>query len=369
MITQRARYALKTMLHLAQVAGERVSQVSEIAERQQIPIKFLEQIMIDLRRAGLIISKRGRYGGYLLARPAEQINLLTILRAIDGPVAPLGCLSMTAYSKCEDCDDEATCGVRLLLRGVYQATLRSLELTTLAQGLKTTGGGIMESSIRTEQFTWDLDQNGFLKDFEKWNKEFVYAMSQRLGMGDLSDAHWQVIEYIRAFFLLNKSCPLVYQTCRANQLRLRDLNALFPKGYLRGACRLAGLSYTTGYPSFAELTQYTESPSRADLILANFQMDAQGFLQQPDSWDRDFATSLAEKQGHVEPLSDRHWQVLYYLREAFHEDLQVPTVYQTCHDLRMEIEELEQLFPAGYNRGAVRLAGLRPGAGEQQIQI
>lgn len=219
----------------------------------------------------------------------------------------------------------------------------------------------MEREMETERFPWTLDGNGFLVDFNTWSEDFARSMADNLGIeGGLTDEHWRILYYIRTFFESTKRCPLVFQTCRANQLRLRDLKRLFPQGYLRGACRLAGLSYTSGYPSYAVLTQYVDDLDESDLVLAGYPTDEYGFLVDPEKWERPFAAALAKKLGYRDELNDRHWKVLFYLREMFCEDRVVPTIIQTCEDLRVELDELEDLFPTGYNRGAVRMAGLRP---------
>lgn len=140
MITQRARYALKAMLYLAEQEEGRLVQANEIADQQHVPLKFLEQVLADLRQASLVASQRGRYGGYRLAAPAHAISLLSILRATDGPVAPLTCLSRTAYKRCSDCDDEAGCGVRLMMQGVYEASLQYMATHMLADGVRQQGG-------------------------------------------------------------------------------------------------------------------------------------------------------------------------------------------------------------------------------------
>ncbi len=363
MITSRARYALKTMLHLARADSGQLVQANDIADEEHIPIKFLEQILIDLRRAGLVSSTRGRYGGYQLAAPAKDILLLRILRAIDGPVAPLSCLSQTAYVACTDCDDEELCGVRNLMEGAYKASIRYMENTTLADGIVGRGRK-MSTNNDGEAFGWKLDDWGFLENFNHWDRDFAQAMAERIGMPDkLSDKQWGVLEYIRSFFRSNGQCPLVFQTCRANKLRLREFNQLFPSGYLRGACRLAGLTYTAGYPTYAILTQYVDGPEEADDILAQFKLDDYGFLLDAESWNRSFATAMTTRQGGKVPLTDAQWRVLEYMREKYTANAVVPTVIQTCEDLELELDDLEDLFPAGYNRGAVRCAGLRPATG------
>ena len=136
MISQKARYAFKALIYLAR-AGERVSrQARDIAVAERIPQAFLEQILLELRRAGLVGSRRGRDGGHLLIKNPATVNFGQVLRLIDGPVAPLPCLSRTAYRPCDDCSDEATCGIRRVFGRAYEANLDVLEAMTLADALE-----------------------------------------------------------------------------------------------------------------------------------------------------------------------------------------------------------------------------------------
>lgn len=111
-------------------------QIPDISERQRIPKKFLEQILLELKRAGLVDSRRGKQGGYLLNRPAGEITYGEVLRLIDGPVAPLPCLSHTAYRRCEDCAGEAECEIRQVFARVADATRAVLLSTTIADALE-----------------------------------------------------------------------------------------------------------------------------------------------------------------------------------------------------------------------------------------
>jgi Rrf2 family protein len=136
MLSQRARYALKALINIAR-AGAGPQGVATIAEQENIPRKFLETIMGDLRRAGLVISTRGYGGGYQLARPADLITFADVLRATDGPIAMVPCVSRNFYERCEDCDDEATCALRRTFSEVRDAVNAVLENRTLAEALVT----------------------------------------------------------------------------------------------------------------------------------------------------------------------------------------------------------------------------------------
>lgn len=135
MISQKARYALRALTALAQAESGSSMMISEIAAQQCIPKKFLEQILLDLKRAGLVASRRGKQGGYLLLKPANAITYGEVLRLIDGPLAPLPCLSKIAYRKCEDCKDETSCEIRHVFERVTLATRAVLDRTSLADSL------------------------------------------------------------------------------------------------------------------------------------------------------------------------------------------------------------------------------------------
>ena len=135
MLSQKARYALRAMLFLAEQPQDQPVFIGEIADFQNVPKKFLELILLDLKRRGLVHSVRGRHGGYILARPPEQISFAEIIRTIDGPLALAPCASRTAYRKCEDCQDEVKCAIRKALIDVRDATASVLERITLASSL------------------------------------------------------------------------------------------------------------------------------------------------------------------------------------------------------------------------------------------
>jgi Rrf2 family protein len=134
MITQKMKYALKALIELAvEQAGEgQPLRIEEIATRSATPKRFLEHILLDLRNAGYIASVRGRHGGYALIKAPNEVPLSEVLRLIDGPIAPLPCLSRRAYQRCEDCQDEATCRLRKVFGQVFWSYLLLIESLTLA---------------------------------------------------------------------------------------------------------------------------------------------------------------------------------------------------------------------------------------------
>ncbi len=139
MITQKMKYALKALLVLADEAAKDRPQaltIEEIARRSGTPKRFLEHILLEVRNAGAIASTRGRAGGYsLIKRPAE-ISISQLLRTIDGPIAPLPCLSRSAHQRCEDCTDEATCRIRKVFAEVFWSYLLIIDSLTLEDMLR-----------------------------------------------------------------------------------------------------------------------------------------------------------------------------------------------------------------------------------------
>lgn len=135
LISQRAKYALRALVALAKAPPGQPLLISEISRTQAIPKKFLEQILLEMKRAGIVTSRRGRLGGYALLREPQQVTFGEVLRLIDGPIAPLPCLSKIAYRRCSDCADEGTCEIRKVFARVAIATREVLDNTTLTDAL------------------------------------------------------------------------------------------------------------------------------------------------------------------------------------------------------------------------------------------
>jgi Rrf2 family protein len=133
MLTQRSRYALRAMLLIAnEPADGPPVPMSRIAQEAQVPRKFLEIILSDLRNAGLVNSTRGKFGGFRLARKPQLISFGEIIRVIEGPLALVPCVSRTAYKRCKDCRDEEACEIRLAMMRVRDESARILDGTSLA---------------------------------------------------------------------------------------------------------------------------------------------------------------------------------------------------------------------------------------------
>jgi len=141
LLTSKAKYALRAMTELATLAAERDWRqpvfISEIAERQNIPRRFLENILLELRKHGLVVSHRGKHGGYALAREPARISFADVIRAMDGPLAFTPCTSRTRYHPCDDCVSEAKCRLRLALMQAREAAAEILERTSLADAAAT----------------------------------------------------------------------------------------------------------------------------------------------------------------------------------------------------------------------------------------
>lgn len=132
MLSKKAKYALKALLFLLKNEDRGTILIAEISDQERIPKKFLEQILLELKKQGILQSKRGKEGGYFLGRPANEIGIGQVVRIIDGPLAPIPCVSKMAYRRCDECIDEKTCEIRNLFLQVRDATIEILDKTTLA---------------------------------------------------------------------------------------------------------------------------------------------------------------------------------------------------------------------------------------------
>ncbi|HVX93629.1 MAG TPA: Rrf2 family transcriptional regulator [Polyangia bacterium] len=137
-LSRKGRYALRALYALAAQAasGGGPMLIADLAERERIPRKFLEAILLELKNSGVLHSKKGKGGGYVLAKDPSQIVLGEVIRTIDGPLAPIPCVSERAYARCDECVDEATCGTRLVMKQVRDAIAQILDHTTLASAME-----------------------------------------------------------------------------------------------------------------------------------------------------------------------------------------------------------------------------------------
>ena len=138
MLSKKSKYGLRALLALARKQDQGPVLISDLAHQERIPKKFLELILLELKNKGILQSKKGKGGGYLLGRKPEEVPLGEVIRVLDGPLAPLPCVSQSAYRKCEECKEEATCGLRAVMKEVRDSTVAILDRETLATILRRT---------------------------------------------------------------------------------------------------------------------------------------------------------------------------------------------------------------------------------------
>ncbi|MFM2146014.1 MAG: hypothetical protein RL732_850 [Bacteroidota bacterium] len=130
MLSKKAQYAFRALTFLVERYDQGPVLISEISRKKKIPLKFLENILLELRKAGFLESKKGKGGGYFVAQPPSEISVAAVIRVVDGPIAMLPCVSLYFYQRCKNCD-EKHCGLHDIMEGVRDATLHILEKKTL----------------------------------------------------------------------------------------------------------------------------------------------------------------------------------------------------------------------------------------------
>ncbi len=209
-------------------------------------------------------------------------------------------------------------------------------------------------SIEFGDKTYALDDHGFLELPEQWDEAFAEGMARRQGIfNGLNEEHWRFISYLRKKFLEEQKVPVVVLACADNNIRLNKLRKLFPTGYHRGACRIAGINYEFMYTSNIWLTYESHA-----LLAPEQKLSQAGFLEDFNQWNEHFAHLTAREWTLPNGLTDRHWEIIRYLRDYYSVHKNVPTIYNVCQVNHLSLEELLELFPAGYRRGACRAAGL-----------
>lgn len=133
MISKKTKYAINALVYLAQKPSQQPILISEIAEHEHIPQKFLEAILLDLKKDGILASKKGKGGGYFLLKSPNEVNMADVMRLFDGPIALLPCVTYKYYQKCEECTDEASCGIRSVFLEVRNQTVDLLKKATLTE--------------------------------------------------------------------------------------------------------------------------------------------------------------------------------------------------------------------------------------------
>jgi tRNA 2-thiouridine synthesizing protein E len=207
---------------------------------------------------------------------------------------------------------------------------------------------------------YELDNDGFLLDPAKWDKELAEGLADACDIpSGLTKEHWDVILFIRGELEKTGKCPNLFETCRANDLRRSELKRLFPTGYMRGACKLAGVSYKEAYLG-ADYMEHSAKDLHAVAQRQEYRVDVRGFLVDPDEWDEHYAAHRAyDMKMPGAKLGIMHWKIIRFLRSTYYKTGKIPTVAETCDANNIDLDELEQLFPDGYHRGAVKIAGLR----------
>jgi tRNA 2-thiouridine synthesizing protein E len=202
--------------------------------------------------------------------------------------------------------------------------------------------------------TYTVDAHGFLDPPEQWDEEFARGMAEHLGIfGGLTPEHWKFIRYLRKKFVEEGTVPLVVHACAENKLRLGRLALLFPTGYHRGACKIAGINYQFMYDN-----NYWLTCESYVVLKSKYKLTPLGFLERFEQWDGQFAQTLAREWELPGGLTDKHWRILHFLRDYYAETRNIPTVFATCKANDIDLEQIRILFPGGYRRGACRMAGL-----------
>jgi Rrf2 family protein len=133
MLSRKAKYGLRSLIYLTKERGKGPIQIRGISEELNIPRKFLEAILLELRNGGILQSRQGKEGGYFLERSPDTISIGHLVRLFDGPLAEVPCVSQSAYARCDDCTEEQHCAIRWIMKEVRDASARILDLTTLDQ--------------------------------------------------------------------------------------------------------------------------------------------------------------------------------------------------------------------------------------------
>jgi Rrf2 family protein len=154
-LSKRTQYCLRALYALARDYGKGPTLIAQLAEEEAIPKKFLEQILLSLKATGLVESKKGKGGGYTLVQAPEHITIGSVIRMVEGPLAPLPCASETRFRKCDECIDIDTCGTRIVMREVRDAVARILDSTTLAMVCRKMDAA-REKHQEVEAFTWEI---------------------------------------------------------------------------------------------------------------------------------------------------------------------------------------------------------------------
>ena len=202
--------------------------------------------------------------------------------------------------------------------------------------------------------TYQLDDQGFLNPPDQWDERFAKCMAREQGIWEeLTDQHWQIINYLRKKFTKEHVVPVVVMACADNNLRLSDLRFLFPTGYHRGACRIAGINYDFMYESNYWLTYETSTMPRVDHTVT-----PRGYISDFNKWNERFAELIIREWKLPQGLTDRHREIINFMRDFYTKNKSIPNVFEACKSTNLDFKELIELFPDGYHRGVCRISGL-----------
>lgn len=202
--------------------------------------------------------------------------------------------------------------------------------------------------------SYTLDDHGYLNPSEQWDKDFAEGIAETLGIyGGLTKEHWDFINYLRKKFLEENTVPVVVVACADNKLRLTKFKRMFPTGYHRGACKIAGINYEFMYTTNYWLT-YETSP----ILKAEYKMTQTGFLMDFNQWNERFVQLILKEWKFPGKLTTKQGRTIDFLRDYYIKTKSIPTVFETCKKNKLAFSELRDLFPGGYRRGACRIAGL-----------
>ncbi len=201
---------------------------------------------------------------------------------------------------------------------------------------------------------YSLDKYGFLHLAKQWDENFAEGMARMQGIPEgLTDEHWEFIKYLRDKFLADEAVPVMVAACIENNLSLDKLRTLFPAGYHKGACKIAGINYAYMIESDIWITYECPPPKKLE-----YKVTELGFLEEFEKWNREFAGWVVRNWELPEGLTERHWQIIDYLRDFYGNTLTIPHIFDVCKIMGISLVELRELFPKGYCRGACRAAGL-----------
>ena len=211
-----------------------------------------------------------------------------------------------------------------------------------------------QKTITFNDKEYTLDSHGFLDPIDQWDANFAEGMARNLGIHEgLTEAHWKFINYIRDAYFSEQTVPVVVTACFDNGLHLADLRQLFPAGYHRGACKIAGLNHAVMCDINIWLSYEMLPADKTEPIVGSL-----GFLKNMDEWDERFAHGVAREWGLPDGLTGEHWRIIHYLQDFYRNTGKIPTIIDTCRTNEISLDEFGTLFPGGYRRGACRAAGL-----------